>query len=151
MFESLDIIILAAIAGFVIFKLYNLLGQSDHEYIIKDPQGKKIIDILPIEITDITAAASKNKKRSLNFASEIDSVIVQIKMINNDFDPENFIEIATKAFEIIIAAYSSNDLVLLKKLLNKEVFDAFSREINSRKDKGEVLEKTLISFCCCCS
>lgn len=145
MYESMDILILAFVAGFIIFKLYNILGQGDEELLPKRSK-QKIIDIIPLETLDKENFQENINEVDLQLSEKLQKIINQIKLIDNEFNEAIFLQNATKVFEIIIAAYSNADTLLLKKLLSKEVYIAFFKEIESRKSKNEVLDKTLVSI-----
>lgn len=62
------------------------------------------------------------------------------------FDPEQFLEGARGAYEMIVAAFAAGDEETLKQLLGEEVLDGFERAIAEREQRGEILQSTLVSI-----
>ncbi|MDR2107777.1 MAG: Tim44/TimA family putative adaptor protein [Holosporaceae bacterium] len=78
--------------------------------------------------------------------SETDKKLSKIKTICPSFDPDDFLDKARKAFEMIFTAYSEEDLKTLRTLLSPRIFQAFSMAIDDRKKRNETLEGVLVRF-----
>ena len=146
MYESTDILILAVVAGFIIFKLYSILGQNDEELMSKESNKRKIIDIIPLKTFDKNFAKDQIKDDEPELKPEIKRVIDEIKGIDLGFNIKTFVASASKAFEMILASYSTGDKDSLANLLSKEVHRDFSKEIDARAKNKEILDKTLVSI-----
>ena len=122
-FEYLDIILLAMIAGFIILRLRGILGRRiGHE--------KK------------TVSESLNKKTA---KENIDQKVVSLKSGKLDeAAKEQFIRGAQAAYEMIITSFAKGDKNVLKPLLNKEIFQNFSDEIDHRKKENIKSELTFV-------
>ena len=111
--QFFDIIIFAAIAGFIIYRLRSVLGKRTGF------QKQK------------TDHRSKYKEEEANEVKEIPSLLDnQLKLQNvyekvNDFDHKQFLEGAKKAFEIIITSFNNGDngtrRVLIYNLMTYDV------------------------------
>ena len=116
--QFFDIIIFAAIAVFIIYRLRNVLGKrtgfqkkiNEKEYVNKD-----------LEEEETTTPQLKENEKKL------EAVYKKIP----SFDHKTFLEGAKKAFEIIISAYNKGDKKTLKSLVAKDVYNAFETGINS--------------------
>jgi len=123
-FEYLDIILLAIIAGFIILRLRGMLGRrTGHEKKdFGDLFGKK-------------ATQSSSEKKVVNLSSgKLD-----------DAAKEQFIKGAKAAYEMIITSFAKGDKNALKPLLNKEIYQNFSDEIDHRKKENLKSELTFVS------
>ena len=122
-FEYLDIIILAMIAGFIILRLRGILGRrTGHEKkVLGGLFGKK-------------ATQRNTKKKVVNLSSS--------KL--DDAAKEQFIEGAKAAYEMIITSFAKGDKNALKPLLNKEIYQNFSHEIDRRKKENLKSELTFV-------
>ena len=122
-FEYLDIIILAMIAGFIILRLRGILGRrTGHE--------KKIFGYsFSKKVTQ-----SDDEKKVVNLSSS--------KL--DDAAKEQFIEGAKAAYEMIITSFAKGDKNALKPLLNKEIYQNFSHEIDRRKKENLKSELTFV-------
>ena len=122
-FEYLDIILLAIIAGFIILRLRGMLGRrTGHEKKdFGDLFGKK-------------ATQSGSEKKVVNLSPD--------KLDNAA--KEQFIKGAKVAYEMIITSFAKGDKKTLKPLLNKEIFQNFSDEIDHRKKENLKSELTFV-------
>ena len=60
--------------------------------------------------------------------------------------PKSFLEGAKLAYEMIVEAFAKGDKPALKNLLSREVFDGFSKAIDSRTQAGEKLDFQFVGF-----
>ena len=122
-FEYLDIIILAMIAGFIILRLRGILGRrTGHEKkVLGGLFGKKVTQ-------------RNTEKKVVNLSSS--------KL--DDAAKEQFIEGAKAAYEMIITSFAKGDKNALKPLLNKEIYQNFSYEIDRRKKENLKSELTFV-------
>ena len=122
-FGYLDIILLAVIAAFVILRLRGILGRrTGHEKkAFADPFSKK-------------TTQKGNKQKVVNLSSS--------KL--DDEAKEQFIKGAKAAYEMIITSFAKGDKNALKPLLNKEIYQNFSDEIDHRKKENLKSELTFV-------
>ena len=123
-FEYLDIIILAMIAGFIILRLKRILGRrTGHE--------KKIFG---------------NSFSGKVAQKDIKKKVVNLNSSNlDDVAKEQFIKGAEAAYEMIITSFAKGDKKTLKPLLNKEIYQNFSDEIDHRKKENLKSELTFVT------
>ena len=122
-FEYLDIILLAIIAGFIILRLRGILGRrTGHEKkVFRNPFNKK-------------ETQRDTEKKVVNLSSS--------KL--DDAAKEQFIKGAKAAYEMIITSFAKGDKNALKPLLNKEIYQNFSDEIDHRKKENSKSELTFV-------
>ena len=122
-FEYLDIILLAIIAGFIILRLRGMLGRRTYheKKVFRNPFNKKVTQ-------------RDTEKKVVNLSS------------NNldDVTREQFIKGAKAAYEMIITSFAKGDKNALKPLLNKEIYQNFSDEIDHRKKENIKSELTFV-------
>ena len=113
-----DIIIFAGIAIFLVFRLKNVLGKRTG---------------FEKNISDKISSNNKDEKKSQN-VPELNDNIGELKKayeVLDNFDHNKFIEGAKLAFETIINSFNAGDKKTLKKLLTKEVYLIFEKEISA--------------------
>ena len=119
--QFFDIIIFAAIAGFIIYRLRSVLGKR----------------------TGFQKDLSQNKPqqdKKTEIKKEIPSLLdnqLKLQEVYNkvaDFDHKQFIEGAKKAFEIIITSFNNGDKKNLKNLVSKDVYTAFEKAIDEKQN-----------------
>ena len=121
-FEYLDIILIAMIAGFIILRLRAILGKrTGHE-------NKDYNDLFSKKI---------RKKVNEENIKNTDSKKL------DDMARKQFIQGAKVAYETIVTSFARGDKKTLKPLLNQEIYQSFSEEIDKR-DKGQ--EKSELTF-----
>jgi predicted lipid-binding transport protein (Tim44 family) len=65
---------------------------------------------------------------------------------DRSFDPQQFIDGARTAYEMIVTAFAQGDRKALKPLLGREVFDGFAGAISEREQRGETVEFNFVGF-----
>lgn len=107
------------------------------------------------EILGIDVGHKVDKENLRNFetadakeitVSDIERKIDEIKRDYRDFDANDFLRKAQKAFQIIFSAYAVGDKKSLKNLLTTRTYQAFSMAIDDRMKRGETLEGVIIRF-----
>ena len=119
----IDIILLAMIAGFIVLRLRGVLGK-------KTGHQEKSID----ERLNKSSTKRTNNGKIIDFNSK-------------SFDEEEkkqFIQGAKIAYETIITSFAKGDKVSLRPLLNKNIYQSFSEEIDKRKKENLKSELTFV-------
>lgn len=142
-----DIIILAAVAGFLIFRLHSVLGRrTGHE---RRP-GDNATPARP-EANDDNVVALPDRSGGPTVpppppGSSLEAGLTQIRLADRSFHPGEFVEGAKVAFEMILDAFAKGDQEALTPLLDETVLNNFLRAITQRASTGESLETTLVSM-----
>ena len=118
--QFFDIIIFAAIAAFIIYRLRGVLGKrtgfqkkpTDQQFVKEQSTQKK---------EEVKIPQLRENEQKLE---------VVYKKIPT-FEHRSFLEGAKKAFEIIITAFNKGDKDTLKKLVSTDVYKAFESAINN--------------------
>ena len=119
--QFFDIIIFAAIAGFIIYRLRSVLGKRtgfQKDLSQNKPQQDKKTEI------------KKEIPSLLDNQLKLQEVYKKV----TDFDHKQFIEGAKKAFEIIITSFNNGDKKNLKNLVSKDVYTAFEKAIDEKQN-----------------
>lgn len=161
-FNSIDIILFAMIAVFLVLRLRSVLGRRDgHEGGYKDifrrkaPNDNHSQDEKPddniVQLTDREEEKqTPEDEEEANIISGMDKTlatgITQVKRADPSFDHQEFVSGARIAFEMILGAYAAGDEKSLAPLLSPEVFANFSQAIRNRGEAGEVMEDALVGI-----
>jgi predicted lipid-binding transport protein (Tim44 family) len=133
---SIELIILAAIAVFVISRLYAVLGQkTGHEPARR--YNKETVARRP-ELKDEEAPAEGEERPRLRaaFTGPAASGLEAIANADPQFSPDDFTKGARKAYELIVNAYADGDREALKQLVDDDVFELYSQAIAEREKAG---------------
>ena len=125
-FGYLDIILLAMIAGFIIFRLRNILGRKTGH------QEKAFSDFTEKNFDHFKKATTARNVKPKN---EFD-----------DKDKKQFLKGAEIAYETILTSFSKGDKENLKTLLTEKMQNNFSSAIEDRKAKKIKSELTFVGI-----
>ncbi len=162
-----DILLFAAIAAFLVYRLRNVLGKrvghQRPEHSKRDRLGRSNDPARDQPANDasdkVIPLPDLNAKPDLArddapAASPVDEPVVgglaaglqQIRRADQGFSPEGFLDGARAAFEMVVQAFAAGDLKTLKPLLSDAVFDQFRQAVKSRETTGQRLETTLVGI-----
>ncbi len=155
-FQFLDIILFAAIAAFFVLRLRNVLGKrTGHEkppgarydsHSKNQEESDENVIPLPDRTRSNAGQASEEGQGGEQAATPLDAGLMQIKMSDKTFDPEQFMAGARGAFEMVITAFSEGNTDVLRPLLANDVYDDFAGAIEERQKAGNGLETTLVGI-----
>ena len=138
----MDMIILAAIAAFIVYRLYITLGEKT---------GYQGDESTPNNVVDISKKTVISPKKSTvasddfrDVPKEFVSAIKDIKALDTSFSYKEFIENATYAFEIILESYAKADRDTLKNLVAPAVYSSFDQALEDLESKDHELDITLV-------
>jgi predicted lipid-binding transport protein (Tim44 family) len=142
-FQFFDIILFAAVAGFLLLRLRSVLGRrTGNERRRPDPfAAPKPVPVPPnpmIAHAPVIDAVPSSGAPGL-------TGLAAIKAGDPSFDEELFLKGARGAFQIIVTAFAAGDKAALEPLLNKDVFGAFVDAIGARQAAKETLQTTLVA------
>jgi predicted lipid-binding transport protein (Tim44 family) len=143
-FQIFDIVLFAAVAGFLLLRLRSVLGRrTGNERRRGDPfAAPKPLPIPPVQpIANgpvIDAAPQPGTTGSPGMAA--------LKAADPSFDEDSFLKGACGAFQIVVKAFAAGDAAALEPLLNKDVYGAFAEAIRTRQAAKENLQTTLVSI-----
>ena len=139
--DLVSIFIFAVIAGFLIFRLYIVLGQRTGF----EPLQKK-----PLEEAENFKPQSEisleEEKTDKLLTPALQKLVKDIVTYDPDFRVSEFLKGAARAFEMILEAFARDDLKTLKNLLGSALYEEFETTIRERQEQGETLETTLIKI-----
>lgn len=125
---QIQIIIFAAIAAFILWQLYSVLGRK---------VGRQPEDDARAQVQAAPTAAQANAPRQPLLDPSTLAAVAALKARDPAFDPARFLEGARQAYETIVRAYASGDRATLKPLLSPVVMQSFEGGIAAREARGE--------------
>lgn len=146
-----DIIILAAVAAFIILRYRSMLGDKtgrDPSDIAKSA-APRTEDVERIIQLPQKAEALKPAVPTVTFDAysvDVRDALRDMHKIDADFTADGFIEGAKSAFEMIIEAYREGDHATLKMLLDAPLYERFAGALKEQEAKGEKAESTLLAI-----
>lgn len=152
-----DIILLAAIAAFVLLRLRSVLGQKtgqDQPPIAPDAVKKedRVIHIKPTDSAAMvprepaSPAASAPEEPAGTYDAAVEAKVADIRKIDRQFRMKEFLEGAKIAFDMVHEAFRKDDRETLEALLSKDIYKSFRGELETQKGGKEHTESTLVSI-----
>lgn len=124
-----ELLLMAAIAAFVLFQLYNVLGKKVGRQPEEDAKKPPVVRA-PAGPEPVQRPASPMDAAALAAAAGL-------KSRDPGFDPMRFLDGARQAHETIVRAYAAGDRGALKPLLSEKVMASFEAGIEAREARGE--------------
>lgn len=146
-----DIIVIGAVALFIILRYRSILGQkTGHDFSNKpaDNRGQnKVVSLHDGEVMDATAIMPEPDLSLVEVKDpQLVTNIANMKAIDPTFTLDGFISGARGAFEMVITAFSSHDRATLKQLLGPDVYSEFDENIRKQEETERKLHTTLVSL-----
>ena len=138
----IDILIFAAIALFLIFRLRSILGNRDGfeqkrpEQSAFDANAQTENDNVPKKIVPLQA-----KKASSRVANG--QGLDAVRQADPLFRDDEFMQGAAGAFSMVLQAFADGDLSTLRRLLAFELYEEFAQSIHNRDKEGDRLTITV--------
>lgn len=163
-------IIFLALAVFIIFRLKSVLGKRtgnerppfdpyskpDNKDMRQKDQGSGEDNVIPLP--GQTSAQGQSDRpvggatddvvieKVAPAGSALNEALKQILSVDRSFEPQEFVQGAKAAYEMIVIAFAEGDRKSLKSLLSKDVFDGFVAAIDDREKRGETIESTFVGI-----
>jgi len=150
--EFIDIILFAALALFLIFKLGSVLGRrDDDEKRRTDPLGasrdnRSNRDNVVQMRDEPESEPEPISAEELAGMDPLEAGIAQIRAADGSFREREFVKGARAAFGMIVEAFANGDGKTLKNLLDGPVYKNFAAAIREREKAGHELETTLVGI-----
>ncbi|PIW26035.1 MAG: translocase [Rhodospirillales bacterium CG15_BIG_FIL_POST_REV_8_21_14_020_66_15] len=154
-FQFIDIILIAMVAAFFVLRLRSVLGRRDghdgsgHRDPFKPVAPEETKDGKVVPLPDRRHEDDVRPKADADaFAAEgtVDNGLVQIRVADPDFAPDEFLAGARVAFEMVLDAFASGDTKALRTLLDEGVYGDFEKAIRDREEQGLTVEDTLVGI-----
>jgi len=151
-FQSIDIILFAMIAAFLVLRLRSVLGRRDgHEggqrnpFVPPQPEEKPSNNVVHIPDDGDESLADEDVAAATP-ETLLGAGIAEIRHADPHFDSEELLVGARVAFEMILSAFAAGERKGLKPLLSSEVYGNFTRAMDERESSGVELEETLVGI-----
>ena len=137
-----QIIVLAAVAFFLFWRLRSVLGSRQgfeklNKNVDKKTKSSKINSNSEDKIIDLKSTNIDEEIADyVDENSEQFKILSELKKLEDGWQVSHFVSGAKLAYEEILMAFENGDLNKIKKLSSKEVYTAFKEVIEDRNQKG---------------
>lgn len=150
-----DLIVIGAVALFVILRYRSILGQkTGHDFSKPKPRPDSVNErVIHLPERDVlTVEPDEPPLPKLDLALDkledvtISATIAKMKDRDPSFTLDEFIQGARAAFDMVLEAYSEHDRETLRMLLSKEVYESFESDLARQDRAHERTKTTLVSL-----
>ena len=138
--DMIEILVLIAIAGVVLFRLKSVIGtRTGHEgppdFVRRKQEAANDDEARPgpVAVPDLP---DEDEETFENVPEDSRSALEAIRRIEPGFDIDGFVDGGRGAYEMILMAYEEGDRDTLQSLLAPDVFQAFQSGISAREEAG---------------
>jgi predicted lipid-binding transport protein (Tim44 family) len=154
--ELLRILLFAAVAGFLIYRLRSVLGRrTGHERERRHPFGQRgersgrhgeapQAESGQDNVIQLPERGQEGAERE--GAPSLSAGLTQVRIADPSFDANQFVQGAGRAFQMIVEAFANGDTATLRPLLSDDLFDEFGSEIRRRAAEGETHESRIVKL-----
>jgi len=146
-FPFLDIVLLAMAAGFLLFRLYTVLGRRTGNERQHDDLSR-VPDRAPPKKEGVTQPPQAARKGAADMPASGPAAraLLEIKLADRTFDSAAFLTGARSAYQMIVTAFALGERDTLRPLLSDEVFATFEGAIKAREEKKQRVEFKFIGI-----
>ena len=128
----IEVLILAAIALFVLSRLYMALGKDDGSG--EAPRPTRLPE--PRRAPAEPGAPARQQESRPVFTGPAAGGLEEIYNADGSFDPKEFLRGAKAAYQMIVEAFARGDRETLRPLLDDDVYEAWDEAIAAREESG---------------
>lgn len=142
----LDIILMAAIAAFILLRLRSELGKKTGNEPLPPAAGRNPMGHAARTIDGHAEPADDVKVIDMEEDPKLRHAYADIRRMDSSFDPAQFLGGAQGAYRMILEAFWEGDRETLEGMLDKSVFGQFDTAIEGRETNELTLENRLIDI-----
>ncbi len=155
MFQFFDLLILLAIAVFIISRLYNILGQVDEDQ-EKPKKNNVLIDMIlgKIPVNKMNAVGQKNSISQAeiidiseaSLSEELRQKIAIIKRTESNFSLDKFLQGVRNAYSMINSAKNNHNIDILSHLLYDDLYKKVQNQLNQQNEKKQKMIRNILNI-----
>ena len=138
----IQLLVLAAIAVFLILRLRSVLGTRDG--FERPPEQRAVKGASRDSFEVIEGGVDRDIADHVSEGSGASKALAAMKRTDKSFSVTDFLSGARGAYEMILMAFERGDLADIRSFLSPEVYDAFDQVVTERKDKGWRVEANFV-------
>lgn len=139
-----DIIVIAAIAAFILLRYRAMLGEKSGRDADATPAARPLQEYE--RVIQLPERAAPKAAAPLKDYGDLNDAFAKMRNIDRQFTPEEFLEGARAAYEMVITAFNEEDRDTLKMLLSKDIYQEYDAHLSAQKAEGRKSDATLVAI-----
>ncbi len=147
--QLLGILLIAMVAGIILFRLYAVLGRRTGNEREAQDRFRRIGGAASPATDNVVALPDRAAGQTQTQVQSADPAvggILDIKRADRSFDAEHFLEGARHAYQMVVTAFATRDRETLRPLLSDEVYAAFDAVMRGREERNETVSYSFVGF-----
>lgn len=144
-----DIIVIGAIAAFILLRYRAMLGEPRGRDEGVRPSAAPLGEKERVVQLPLLRASPATREKADDFSKHGDSLaekFVAMRAIDREFSPDEFLQGARTAYEMVITAFSKRDEDTLKMLLSPDMFKSFALSLADAQKENRFTDTTLVAI-----
>jgi len=144
-----DIIVIAAIAAFILLRYRAMLGEPrgrDRADIQRPRQPETLEPVVQLPERELARRKEEKAKALANEPAAFADSFAAMRAIDPEFQADEFIAGAKMAFEMVLNAYNEEDHDTLKMLLSDRIYREFKSSLEANARDGKKAHSTLVAI-----
>lgn len=144
-----DIIVIGAIAAFILLRYRAMLGEDrGRDESSSRPTPVPLNDmerVIQLPAKAVTVLPEKKEDFSEQYGS-LAATFVAMRGIDREFSPDDFLTGARAAYEMVITAFAKRDRDTLKMLLSSDLYKSFEQSLKDAEKEKRFDDTTLTAI-----
>ena len=141
-----DIIVIGAIAAFILLRYRAMLGErTERDETPRAAPVQEFERVIQLPAARTTPAPEKKEDMSERYG-KLGEAFTAMRNIDREFAPDEFIQGARAAYEMVIEAFSKRDRDTLKMLLSDDIFKSFDLSMKDAEEANRFPDTTLVAI-----
>ena len=147
-----DIIVIGAIAAFIILRYRAMLGEQSG----RDPSSIQPPAASTDPLEPVIRVAERERAKpaasaapAMQHTPELEARFKAMKAVDAEFSPDEFLQGAKLAFEMVVKAFSTHDRETLGMLLDPAIFAKFEAVLKQQENLRQRRDTTLVAITEC--
>ncbi len=149
-FPFIDIVLFAALALFLVYRLSTVLGRRGDDNERRADQASTPSDSNEEDGDNVVELPGPGDRGvpadELESSDPLTAGLARVRKVDPSFQQSEFLKGAGQAFEMVVAAFAEGNGKVLKSLLDGPVYENFAAAIREREKAGHTLETTLVGI-----
>ena len=144
-----DIIVIAAIAAFILLRYRAMLGEQrgrDSADVPRPRAPEALEPVVQLPERDLARRKEAQAKTLAHEPAAFADSFAAMRAIDPEFQADEFISGAKMAFEMVLTAYNEEDHDTLKMLLSDRIYREFKSSLEAHAREGKKAHSTLVAI-----